>query len=98
MIKTDSDSARQEFRRFRANADDAHAYISFIHEIIAFPILVRYFTPVGSAIPDEEVNQYLASEWRAIAQDLRLQTKGLSKGEIVELIRERYPNYNEFRN
>lgn len=78
MIKTDSDSARQEFRKFRAN-DDAHAYISFIHR--------NY--------PNEEENQYLASEWRTVAQNFGIQTKGLGKGDIIQLIRERYPNYRE---
>lgn len=79
MIKTDSEPARQEFRRFRANDDDAHAYISFIHK--------NY--------PDEEANQYLTTEWRSVAQDLGIQIKGLKKVDIIRLIRESYPNYRE---
>jgi len=79
MIKTDSDPARREFRRFRANDDDAHAYISFIHR--------NY--------PDEEANQYLTSEWKAIAKNLEMQVKELKKVDIIRLIREEYPNYRE---
>lgn len=79
MIKTDSDSARQEFRKFRASDDDAHDYISFIHR----------------DYPDEEANQYLAKEWKTIAQNSGIQTKGLSKEEIINLIRERCPDYRE---
>lgn len=79
MIKTDSDSARQEFRRNRASYDDVHEYISFIHR--------NY--------PDEEVNQYLAEEWKILAENLGVQTGGLAKKEIINLIRERYPDYRD---
>lgn len=79
MIKTDSDAARQEFRRLRANDDDAHAYISFIHR--------NY--------PDEEANQYLVKEWKSIAEDLGIQTQRLSKVEIISSIREKYPEYRQ---
>lgn len=79
MIKTESDFARQEFRRIRASDDDAHNYISFIYR--------NY--------PDEEANQYLVEEWKIIAQNLGIQTRGLAKKEIIKLIRETHPNYQD---
>jgi hypothetical protein len=80
MIKTNSPSARQKFREFRANDDDAHTYISFIHR--------NY--------PMEEENQYLPDEWMAVAQFFGIQeAKKLKKKDIIPLIREKYPNYRE---
>lgn len=79
MIKTDSDSARQEFRRIRASDDAVHDYISFIHR--------NY--------PDEEANQYLAEEWKTLAQNLGIQIAGLAKKEIINLIRKTHPNYQD---
>ncbi|MGF2014321.1 MAG: hypothetical protein RMX25_022885 [Nostoc sp. DedVER01b] len=79
MIKTDSDSARQEFRRIRASDDAVHNYISFIHR--------NY--------PDEEVNQYLAKDWKILAHNLGIQTVGLPKKEIINLIKKRSSNYRD---
>jgi len=80
MIKTDSPPARQKFREFRAHDDDAHTYISFIHK--NYPI--------------EEENQYLQEEWITVAEFFGIQgAKKLKKKELIPLIRERYPNYQE---
>lgn len=71
MLKTGSNSARSEFRQVRAADDIAHAYISFIH---------RNF-------PNEERNQYLAAEWKQLARNLGINTKGLSVPEIINRVR-----------
>jgi hypothetical protein len=78
MLKTSSGEARRELRRIRAEDDVAHDYISFIH---------RNF-------PDEERNQYLASEWQTVASRLNIVMGGLSKDALVELVRAR-SNYRD---
>jgi hypothetical protein len=71
MLKTGSDTARREFRQIRAEDDVAHDYISFIH---------RNF-------PNEEVNQYLASEWKQVARNLGIDIRGLSVPQVIERVR-----------
>lgn len=71
MLKTNSDSARAIIRKIRAENDDAHRYISFIHR--------NY--------PNEEKNQYRQSEWAWLAKQLGLGTSGLSSDLIYSQIR-----------
>lgn len=79
MLKTNSDSARREFRRLRASDDALNKYILFIHK--------NY--------PNEEVNQYLVKDWKALARTLNLEIGGLNREEIINLIRETHPNYQD---
>jgi hypothetical protein len=71
MLKTNSDSARIVIRKIRAENDDVHRYISFIHR--------NY--------PNEERNQYRQSEWTLVANQLGLVTTGLSADLIYSQIR-----------
>jgi hypothetical protein len=71
MLKTKSETARQEFRLIRATDDVAHNYISFIY----------------NNFPSEETNQYLTNEWKQLANKLGLQTKGISGAAVVDLVR-----------
>jgi hypothetical protein len=76
MLKTTSREARRVFRRLRAESDIVHRYISFIH---------RNF-------PKEEENQYLVSDWRTVARKLGVETRALSRGEIIAEVR-KHPDY-----
>ena len=73
MLKTDSEAARQVFRKFRKDNPAAHAYISFLHR----------------SYPTEERNQYLTAEWRLLAEDLGIKAAGLSRDELIAAVRER---------
>ena len=77
MLKTSTPEARQEFGKIRAEEDVAHRFITFIH---------RNF-------PNEESNQYLVEEWRALADRRDLSWNGLSKQALIELIRLRVGDY-----
>ncbi len=79
MLKTNSEDSRKIFRKIRRESDTAHAYISFIHD----------------SFPNEELNQYMASEWKQLADALSLQNIPKSKGDLVELIRKICPNYKD---
>jgi hypothetical protein len=83
MLKTDSESAREVFRKLRREDEIAQAYISFIH---------RNF-------PKEELNQYTVAEWRRLGLLLNIQSlEGLRKEEVVKKIRESRPDYqNQLR-
>ena len=80
MLKTGSDSARQEFRRIRFENSTAHEYISFIHRNRR----------------DEEVNQYMKAEWVALAQHLRvaIHTKATAS-EIRDAIEKANPDFRD---
>lgn len=71
MLKTNSESARNEFRETRATDNVAHDYISFIH---------RNF-------PSEEINQYTSAEWKQTARNLGINTTKLSRLQIIEEVR-----------
>lgn len=77
MLKTNSESARIEFRRIRADSDVAHRYISFIHR--------NY--------PSEEMNQYKLAEWNRIARNLEIPVANVQLDEMIRNIREKDPNY-----
>ena len=62
MLKTSTSEARQEFGMIRAQDHVAHSFITFIHR--------NY--------PSEETNQYLAEEWRSLAEGYGLGWQGLS--------------------
>lgn len=79
MLKTDSEQARQAFRKVRRESDIAHAYVSFIH---------RNF-------PNEELNQYTIHEWRALAEQLGLQPDTKAKDELAQAIQARDADYHE---
>jgi hypothetical protein len=79
MLKTDHQAAREIFRQLRAEDDTTHSYISFIHR----------------NLPKEEENQYMAEEWKKLAQHLGLDIKKKNKAEIIELIRTQRPEYRE---
>ena len=79
MLKTASPEARKAFRDARAQDETAHDYISFIHR--------NY--------PDEELNQYLRSEWDEIAKRLDIAVNGITKRDLVQSIREACPNYRD---
>ena len=77
MLKTNSESARSEFRKARREDTAADRYISFIH---------RHY-------PKEEQVQYLASEWREVAKSLALRdTPRRSLPLLCEEIRN-HPQY-----
>lgn len=82
MLKTDSNAARQEFRHIRAEDNIAHDYISFIH---------RNF-------PKEEVNQYLAAEWRQAANNLGIDIKKLHGPQVIERVRAEHSYQDALRN
>ncbi|HQR70348.1 MAG TPA: hypothetical protein PLE54_07075 [Burkholderiaceae bacterium] len=79
MLKTNSPAARSALRQFRRNDETAHRYVSFIH---------RNF-------PTEEQNQYLSSEWKAIAAAHKLNVAGKPSDDIVSAVREGIPNYQD---
>lgn len=79
MLKTNSPAARLKLRQIRLENDVVHAYISFIH---------RNF-------PDEEKNQFTVSEWRQLAQHIDIPISNLSKDELIQIIRDTYPDYQE---
>jgi len=80
MLKTDSENARKILRIARRDDDVAHAYVSFIHR----------------CFPKEELNQYTADEWRQLAALVGVQgTAGLKKDELVQSIRQQYPQYRK---
>ena len=79
MLKTSAPEARRAFRITRAENDVAHSFITFIHR--------NY--------PNEEANQYLAQEWRSLADIYDLRWEGLSKSALIERIRLRAPNYQD---
>ncbi|MEH2058548.1 MAG: hypothetical protein V7K97_20820 [Nostoc sp.] len=54
-----------------------------------------HFDELIQKLDNEEVNQYLAEEWKILAENLGVQTGGLAKKEIINLIRERYPDYRD---
>jgi hypothetical protein len=76
MLKTASPEARDAFKKARADSDIAHQYISFIH---------RNF-------PKEEENQYIISNWKAVAKEYQLNTRGLSRETIIVMVRQQ-PDY-----
>lgn len=78
MLKTRSPEAKSLFRRFRSSSSVIDDYISFIH---------RNF-------PNEELNHYSTLEMREVAKQLNVDTKGLSKMEIHQILKRHY-NYQE---
>jgi hypothetical protein len=78
MLKTASPEARDVFQKARADSETAHRYISFIH---------RNF-------PKEEENQYLTADWKAVAGESQISTNGLSRQEIIAIVRQQ-PDYME---
>ena len=79
MLKTSTPEARQEFGRIRSEDEVAHSFITFIHR--------NY--------PSEESHQYLVAEWEALADNLNLNRNGLSKTELIKLIRLSVDGYQE---
>ena len=79
MLKTSTPGARREFGRIRAENDVAHSFITFIHR--------NY--------PSEESNQYLADEWRTLADKHSLGSRRLSKEALVERSRLYVGDYQE---
>lgn len=67
MLKTSGESARSVFRRIRKESDPAHEFISFIHK----------------NQPNEEVNQYLKSEWIALAGLVGADISGLKNPKDI---------------
>ncbi len=79
MLKTNSPTARRVLREIRKTNDTAHEYISFIH---------RNF-------PNEEKNQYLATEWKVVMDQLEISRDGKSMDLVLEQIRSIDPEYQE---
>ena len=77
MLRTQKAEARSALRRIRKEHEAADNYVAFIH---------RHF-------PKEEANHYVALEWRLLADNLGMNHKGMSKGEISSAIRANYPHY-----
>lgn len=70
MLKTSSSEARHVFRKLRKSEPEIHRYISFLH---------RNF-------PDEEANQYSATEWKLVARALGvLPSRPVSKEELIHI-------------
>lgn len=81
MLKSGNEQARNEFRKIRKSSDSAHDFISFIHR----------------NLPDEEVNQYLKSEWISIAQKLHVEIDISSNAQnIRDRIADAHPNYRDY--
>lgn len=81
MLKTGGEDARREFRRIRKASDSAHEYINFIHR----------------NRPDEEVNQYMKSEWVELANKLGVAiNRSLSSSEIRDLIAANVPDFRNY--
>jgi hypothetical protein len=71
MLKTNSDAARVEFRKWRTASPVVHSFVSFMHE----------------QFPREEMNQYTVDEWRACARILDLDDiVGLSREGLYKRI------------
>jgi hypothetical protein len=79
MLKTDNQKARAVFRETRAKIPVAHDYVSFIY---------RNF-------PQEEINQYTITEWRAIGTECGLVVKGKNAQMIAEELKAVAPNYQD---
>jgi hypothetical protein len=80
MLKTGNESARRVFRQIRKESDSAHLFISFIHK----------------NQPNEEVNQYLKSEWMTLAKIVGANISGIKKShDIRDAIKLICPNYHE---
>jgi len=77
MLKTNSDAARKIFRESRRRNDTVDAYVSFIHK----------------NFPNEEMNQYSASEWKRLAGRYDIDGTGLSKDDLAKKVRETAPEY-----
>jgi hypothetical protein len=78
MMKTNSEEARNVFRKLRADDDTAHEFISFLHR--------NY--------PGEEESSYLATDWRKLASQLGIQLKaGVPLDSIIKAVRKADPNY-----
>lgn len=78
MMKTNSEAARDVFRRLRAEDEAAHDYISFLH---------RNF-------PDEEESSYLRADWVKIANQIGIQAgPGVAIENVVRQIRNADANY-----
>ena len=71
MLKTSSSAARTQFRVIRKENATSHKYISFIHQ----------------NFPQEEDNQYLALDWRAVASDLGISISSQSLDSIRNAVR-----------
>jgi hypothetical protein len=79
MIKTSNDAASTAFRDERRSCDVCHRFISFIH----------------THYPDEELGQYKLRDWRHVADQIGIQTVGLSASAIRAAIATKEPNYRE---
>ena len=79
MLKTSSPKSHDIFCKIREECDICHEYISFIH---------RNF-------PSEEVNQYSMKEWTKLCKFVNNDCLGLSKTEVVKLVRDNLPSYME---
>lgn len=79
MLKTNNDSARQNFRNIRRMSPIAHNYISFIHK--------HY--------PVEEINQYKLAEWQALLRYVGITANGVNAHEANAALRRHIPNYQD---
>lgn len=79
MLKTDNKDARKVFRQERAANPVAHEYVSFIHH----------------NFPDEELRQYMLSEWRMIGAQAGLSVTGKNAASIAAELRATTPGYEQ---
>lgn len=72
MLKTNSEDARAIFRRARRRSDTVHRFVSFMH----------------AAFPEEEANQYLATDWRTCGESLKIPNAStMSRSDLIAAVR-----------
>lgn len=79
MLKTNSPAARAQFRKCRVASENIHEFVSFMH----------------ASFPEEEANQYLASDWKLCAQKLDINPKQFANlSALIERVRKQ-ANYQD---